>query len=686
LSIKRKILLLFISSFTIIVGIFIIATSVNGNNINLLAKKNIDIFEKSGKDDVEEELFNLSEYVAQYINTLEENVDKNMLNAAYVIQEKDLHNELDGNDLQKLNEQLGTHNFYITDENGMFVGGTDKDAIGNMNLFTDIWDGYRALLTGEKEVMTTDFIMGADSDKVYKFVAIPRLGKKGVLETCFKGTDVGQAVSKFTSNTKGFKSTYLISAGSNIALTETLNEGVESKFKVGEEIESQKIIKKLETNKPIIDYSENEAIIYYPMKSDNKIKYVLVINIDTNSYFENVTTVETMFNELQEKITSNSIVSMIVILIMVVIVIISALLFVRYMLKPLDKLIIAMDEVSHGELGTTIKIKCKGEFALLIEKFNLMTNALREMSSKIKESTLHLNDTSKLITNAVDVADRTNNDIVKSIDEIASGANSQAEESIMTLDRTNELANTINSINSMMTYLDTRVKTMSDKNEMGAESLESLESKFNENNKMTENIYSKVSLLADKTKSIGFIVEAIDSISEETNLLALNAAIEAVKAGEHGKSFAVVADEVRKLAESSSKSTFKIQDIIKEIISIVTQVNVTMEEMQNSVNESNKSLIQTKNVFKEIDIAANDVVLEIQKLINNIKTVEKSKDRVLSSIENISSVAEESAASTEEINISTVEQRNSFGDMKKSIHTVNNLISKLTELVEQYKL
>ncbi|MDW5299793.1 MAG: chemotaxis protein, partial [Sedimentibacter sp.] len=76
-----------------------------------------------------------------------------MLNAAYLLQELDSDGDLSTSDLEQLKNQTGMSDLYITDQNGIFIKSTEKQAIG-LSLF-DIWDGYRMLITGEADILTS---------------------------------------------------------------------------------------------------------------------------------------------------------------------------------------------------------------------------------------------------------------------------------------------------------------------------------------------------------------------------------------------------------------------------------------------------------------------------------------------------------------------------------------------------
>lgn len=223
-------------------------------------------------------------------------------------------------------------------------------------------------------------------------------------------------------------------------------------------------------------------------------------------------------------------------------------------------------------------------------------------------------------------------------------------------------------------------------NSIGLQSVKVLRDKSKENYDTTEKIFSVVEKLTNSAKDIGSFVESIENIAEQTNLLALNAAIEAARAGEAGRGFAVVADEVRKLADQSRQSTEEINTLMNSIQEESMLAIESMGIMKKVSADQNTAVNKTDSAFSDIANAIDSIVLKINDVNQAVAKMQNDKTEVISAIENISAVSEQTAAFSEEVAATSEQQLKYIEDMRDASGRLDNLVNELADKLSKYKI
>lgn len=368
----------------------------------------------------------------------------------------------------------------------------------------------------------------------------------------------------------------------------------------------------------------------------------------------------------------------------------AAFVFATRITRPLSKITDSVNRIAQLDLrNDQVLEQCaahRGEVGIIANAVLRMKEALTEIVQKIRQQGEQLFDASETLNNnAAKTAGNVNN-VETAVNEIATSATSQAQE-------TQGATESIISMGTMIEDSTSQVKSMNETadvmNESGQIAKKALEELGEINERATESInviYEQTNTTNDSALKIKDATSLIASIADETNLLSLNASIEAARAGEAGKGFAVVAAQIQKLAEQSNESAKRIEDIIRELLKDSETAVHTMEDVKEIMQEQNEKVKKTAEVFEQMHEGVNLSIHGMVSIEEQTQKIEDARNKIVDTVQSLSAIAEENAASTQETSASMMEIGSVINDISQNAENLKNIAEVLERNMQLFQM
>lgn len=357
----------------------------------------------------------------------------------------------------------------------------------------------------------------------------------------------------------------------------------------------------------------------------------------------------------------------------VAIIVLFTLLISRGITKNVKSFNASLDLIAKGHITERVNQSGGDEFSKFGVSINQFLDNLQVTIKEIKEAASVLAKSGNLLGDKAEQTKNAADSISEALRGISKGAGQQASDVSVSsneivsmrenidviIDRVEELSETSQSMQVSGQEASVIMVKLSDSSDKTTQAFRSISEQIRKTNEHVEKIQEAVNLIA--------------SIASQTNLLSLNASIEAARAGEAGKGFAVVATEIQKLAEQTNSST----KIIEEIINTLSEESMKTVESINDVTlmieDQKQKVDETKDKFGLVSDGIKNSGTKMQEVKQQANTCSKLGVHVVDLMVELSSIAEENAASTEQTNISMNELNDATVSLAQTAQELNRL-------------
>lgn len=326
----------------------------------------------------------------------------------------------------------------------------------------------------------------------------------------------------------------------------------------------------------------------------------------------------------------------------------------------------SLDQIAQGNISVRIKANQNDEFSRFGRNLNGFLDKLEGSIRQLKGISTNLAEAGTKLESKANKTKGASEVVSTALDEIAKGAAIQAGDISESSQQVAIMQDNMSQIAESVNHLSDTAKEMNQKGAEAAKIVHELTSTSDQTTEAFMRISDQIHQTNGSVVKIQEVVNLIAQIASQTNLLSLNASIEAARAGEAGKGFAVVASEIQKLAEQTNSSAKVIDDIILTLSKESQETVQSISEVTEMILNQKKALDETKEKFKVVDDGISDAVVGMGVVQEQVDTCSGSGEHVVGLMTNLSAIAEENAATTEQTNTSMNELNDATASLAKT--------------------
>ena len=344
----------------------------------------------------------------------------------------------------------------------------------------------------------------------------------------------------------------------------------------------------------------------------------------------------------------------------------------------------SLDKIAQGRIGIRVKQNRKDEFSQFGESINKFLDTLQHIIVELQNMSNVLSDNGIELEDNADKTHSATENISRPLSDISHGATAQAGD---IEDSSQQIIGMCDNISNIIKSVGQLSETSEQMNRNSSEA-SNIVKELAATSDMTSAAFDKIAAQIIKTnESVVKIQEAVDliaSIASQTNLLSLNASIEAARAGEAGRGFAVVASEIQKLAEQTNTSAGIIDTIIVTLSQESEETVRSINDVTTMIQDQKQKLEETQDKFKAVNEGIKSTDREMNGVLSQADDCSKAGEHAVDLMTNLSAIAEENAASTEQTSASMAELDSGTSSLADTARELKRLSDSLNESLNYF--
>ena len=347
-------------------------------------------------------------------------------------------------------------------------------------------------------------------------------------------------------------------------------------------------------------------------------------------------------------------------------------LIARSLVRPIKKALNFTQSMAKGDLTQTLDVEQKDEIGTLASALNQMRSSLNQMF--------------KDVANGVGTLTSSSTELSAISQQMAQSSNQSCSRSGSVAAASEQMCSNMNSVAAASEQASTNVSMVASATEEMTATVKEIAQNSAKASTITKKAVSQARSASTKMDQLGTaaheiskVTEVITEISEQTNLLALNATIEAARAGEAGKGFAVVANEIKELARQTAAAT---QEIEVKIEGIQKSTSLTVDE----IKQISTVIDDVNDIVGTIATAVEEQAVTTQEIAGSVAQASRGIAEVNENVAQSSSLSGDIANDIAEVNQAGKEASSGSEQINRSARELSQLAEQLNEMVARFKV